>query len=1057
MTGPGIPRSSDSIDDLLAVAVEAQNRGDVATARDLATRVLATDAANRDASDLLAADPGGELRRASLLFADLVGSTAISARLDPERYRTVVRRYQMLCRRTVEDRYGGHVSHIAGDGLLAVFGVPTPHENDAERAVRAGLDIVAGLAELSEDVGAALGERLEVRAAVHRGLVYLDIENDEIYGLAANVVARLQAFARPGTVIVSDEVCQTVGALFETAAQPPRPAKGIDVPLRSHLVVAERPPEPARGRRWAAPLVNRTAELATLRARWQHAKEGTDDGRGAVHLVGEAGIGKSRLVALLAEEARAEGAACVSLFGSPFHADASFHAVRTMIEGRSGAGASLAAADRLALLRRELSELGLAPDVLIPPLAAVLDIPPEAGFRPIEADARKLHDAIVGAATRYILAAIGPGPGLCVVEDMHWCDDSTLDVIADLLRCKPGSVLVATTSRDPAPAALGPGHATIPLFPLDDDDAGELVRSLAHGLDPAACRVLVDRADGVPLFLEELVHSASRPEQPVVVAAQVPAAPTGEIPEALYEPLVSRLYATGAGMEVVAAAATIGRDVDHGTLARVVDLPDSDLEAALRALLGGLILERALEGDERYRFRHELLRDVAYDLQPPSRRRELHRRVAAALTHTAVAADAVDWHVVASHHEAAGQVPEAVAAYQRAADGARRRGALGAALALLSRAVELAGELPDDPAGRSLEVGLRLRRGFLASSVGGNASPDVVHDYERCLELALDDIRGDEMFSTLIALYGHYMVRGDLVRALQVAEMLREGLAGGRELWRPDNDAAFGTVAWFGGDFPTALERLEAAVSGIADREALPDYGSVWFMHSDALAAAHMGLALARFMRGDASGAHEQMDAARRRCSAVEFPRGPFTAALAEMYTFWMLSEIGDLDGAVAATAAVTDIAGRHGFDAWALVAATLQAMAGGSLALETGPVDRAAVAAHAQAVEGFASAWRLVDLGLFLPFVITSAGRLRAAAGDVEAAAAHYDEVLELSSTRGLHFYDAEVMRLRAQLMPDDAATALLQDALSLARAQGAVPFQRRIAGDLARARSQV
>jgi tetratricopeptide (TPR) repeat protein len=922
--------------------------------------------------------------------------------------------------------------------------------------VRAGLDIVAGLAELSEDVGAALGERLEARAAVHRGLVYLDIENDEIYGLAANVVARLQAFARPGTVIVSDEVYQTVGALFETAALPPRPAKGIEVPLRSHLVVAERPPEPARGRRWAAPLVNRTAELATLRVRWQHAKEGTDDGRGALHLVGEAGIGKSRLVAVLADEARAEGGTCVSLLGSPFHADASFHAVRTMIESRSGAGSSLAAADRLALLLSELSELGLAPDMLVPPLAAVLDIPPEAGFRPLEADARKLHDAIVDAAAGYILAAIGPGPGLCVVEDLHWCDDSTLDVIAKVLRSKPGTVLVVTTSRDSAPAALGPVQTTIPLPPLDDDAAGELVRSLAHGLDPAACRVLVDRADGVPLFLEELVHSASRPEQPVVVAAQVPAGPTGEIPEALYEPLVSRLYATGVGMEVVAAAATIGRDVDHGMLARVVDLPDSELKAALQALLGGLILERALEGDERYRFRHELLRDVAYDLQPPSRRRELHRRVAAALTRTTVDADAIDWHVVASHHEAAGQVAEAVVAYQRAADGARRRGALGAALALLTRAVELAGDLPDDPAGRSLEVGLRLRRGFLASSVGGNASPDVVHDYERCLELALDDIRGDEMFSTLIALYGHYMVRGDLVRALQVAEMLRAGLAGGREPWRPDNDAAFGTVAWFGGDFPTAHERLEAAVAGIADREAIPDYGSVWFMHSDALAAAHMGLALARFMRGDAPGAHEQMDTARRRCSTVEFPRGPFTAALAEMYTFWMLSEIGDLDGAVAATAAVTDIAGRHGFDAWALVAATLQAMAAGSSALETRPVDRAAVTAHAQAVEGFASSWKLVDLGLFLPFVLTSAGRLRAAAGDVEAAAAHYDEVLELSSTRGLHFYDAEVMRLQAQLMPDDAATALLRDALSLARAQGAVPFQRRIAGDLARARSR-
>src|ERR687897_1990613 len=281
-----------AIDTLVDRAVAALNRGDVTTAHDLAERVLAADARNRDAAALL--DVGGattgELRRLSLLFCDLVGSTELSGRQEPETYRTLVKRYMAVCREVIERRYDGHVSHISGDGLLAVFGLPRPHENDAERAVRAGLDIIDELGVLSEETDAAVGERLEARAAVHRGLVYLDIEEDEVYGLAANVVARLQTLAAPGTVVISDEVRAAVQPLFETVAEPARHAKGVDAPLRPHRVVAPRVEAPARGRRWAAPLVNRGQELARLRELWREVNDGRRERPLAIHLIGEAGI-----------------------------------------------------------------------------------------------------------------------------------------------------------------------------------------------------------------------------------------------------------------------------------------------------------------------------------------------------------------------------------------------------------------------------------------------------------------------------------------------------------------------------------------------------------------------------------------------------------------------------------------------------------------------------------------------------------------------------------------------------------------------------------------------
>ncbi len=1053
-----------SADDMLDRAVAAMNRGDVQAARELAGEVLASDAANPDAATLLAAEPGGgELRRASLLFVDLVGSTSLSARLDAELYRALVRRYKAVCREIVEGRYEGHISHITGDGLLAVFGLPTPHENDAERAVCAALDLLRDLDALSDQIEPAAGERLNARAAVHRGLVYLDIEEDEIYGLAANVVARLQALAAPGTVVVSEEVRQIVGALFETVAEPPQPAKGVAEPLQPFRVVAKRPETPARGRHWAAPLVDRLDELAHLRRLWRDVCDGGGVRPRGVHIVGEAGIGKSRLAAALGEEAVMEFAACLQLLGSPFHVDASLYPVRVLIEGRCRLDRDALPVERLARLQQEVVSVGLRPDEVVPLLAPVLDIPPEAGFR-VTLEGRKLHEEIVAAAALYLLATLDPGPALLLVEDVHWCDEATLDVVARVLRADRGQVLVVTTSRDKPPAVLG-RLDLIELSPLDGGAANELVRSLDPDLDDRARRALVDRGDGMPLYIEELVRGiGSRvdrvtdvgrpPSGAPVPATQAPtAAPAGQsgaVPDVLYEPLVARLYATGPGVPVAAAAAAIGRDVDHQVLAQVVDVSDTDLDMALEALLGGLILERVFGGDRRYRFRHELLRAVAYEVQPRAGRRELHSRVADALVREGGEVGAVDWRLVASHYDAAGQPAEAIAAYERAADGARRLGALVEARSLLSRAIELVTGLPDDSGRRSQEVGLRLRRGFLAASTEGNSSPDVVQDYERCLELGLGNIAGDDMFSTLIALYGHYMVRGDLGRANQVAEMLRSGVAAGREYYMPDNDGAFGTIQWCAGDFGAAQDRLEAAVAGLATRVSSPDYAATYFMPFDGPASAHGGLALARFMRGDTRGADEEIEAALGRCETLEFPQAPFTTAFARYYASWMLIERGDLAGATAAVAAMAEIGESHGFDLWSLAAATQQATIDGLSALAEGRGDAAALAGHALVIEGLADTWKMLDIALFLIFVTTTAGRLRAASGHHEAAGARYEEALQFATTTGMHFYDSEVLRLRAELLPADEAVSVLQAALDLARAQGAVPFELRVACDL-------
>ncbi len=1051
---------STSVDGLLDRAVAAMNRGDLASAHELAGAVLATDTANRDAAALLAESaPGAELRRASLLYADLVGSTELSERHEPELYRGVLRRYTTLCREVIEARYGGHVSHVAGDGLLAVFGLPTAHENDAERAVRAALDISNELAEVSAQVERAVGERLAARAAVHKGLVYLDIDGDEVYGLAANVTSRLHGLAAPGTVLISEEVREIVGELFETVAEPAQRVKGVTEPLRPFRVLAPRPEVPTRGRRWVGPLVGRSEERAVLRAAWAEVRRGAGAGARGVHLVGEPGIGKSRLCASFFDEVGSEVRAHIELLGSPFHSGASFHAIRTLIEDRIDVGPGGAGDDigRVGRLEDEVEQLGLEPSELVPLLAPIAGIAPGPRYGAAATEGHKLRGAIADAAFHYLLACLGHGPSVLVVEDLHWCDESTVDVVGRVLGADRPDVLVVTTSRDAAPTPLRSAQA-IALAPLDADVSMRLVRALDPAMAPDSCSDLVARGGGIPLFLEELVQGAGRAGADAVGRRASPTAAAGapsvgDVPGALYEPLVSRLHATPTAVPVAAAAATIGRDVDPWLLASVADLPAPELEQALTDLLDGSVLVPApVRG--RYCFRHELLREVAYGLQPPSHRRRLHARVADALAGRAREDDGVDWHLVACHYDLADRPNDAAGAYQQAADGAQRLGALGEARSLLERAIELTTALPESRERRRREVGLRLRRGFLAVSAEGNSSVEAVRDYERCLEIALAEPASDEMFSTLISLWGYYVIRGDLARAERVSEMLRSALPAGRGLYAPENDASFGVVRWYGGEFAAAGELLEAAVAGLTARGDARHYASTWFMPTDAWASAHAFLALARFVRGDETGADDQVAAGFARCRELAFPHGPYTAASVHAYRTWIQVERGDLEGAQGTVDEVRGLSDRHGFDIWALVSALQGATVDGLTDLRS-TADAPRLAARAQALDGLIATWRMLDLAVFVPFYLGVSARLRAGGGDIDAAVARVDEALAFAATTGMHFYDAELLRLSAG-WAGGAATGergrdgRLRAALELARAQGATLFERRIADDM-------
>ena len=518
--GPGC---AAPIDELLDRAVAAINRGDRVTGTALAQQVLAVDVVNAEAEDLLAAPANpGEIRRLTILFADLVDSTVLSTRVEPETYRMLVGRYrdQVL---SIVNRFEGHVGSYQGDGLLAVFGHPSAHEDDARRAVLAGLEITRQVARLNEQAQRRFGVGIAVRVGVHRGLVYLDTAHDDVYGLAANVAARVSGLAPPGSLVVYDAVEALVRARFELQAVPAAAVKGVEGLIGHHLVVGEQV-EPVRVGR--GPLVGRDREVAHLQQCWACAQTGTLSTQGVV-CRGEGGIGKSRLAAAAAELVEDSGAVVLELVGSPFHPDAGLHPVRTLIERRCGIGRLTDQPERLRLLEAEMRARGLTPGTFVPLLAPVLGIGAEAGYEPVAAEGRKLYELIAQAVQDYLLDCFRGAAGLLVAEDVHWFDPSTLEVLGSLLGAGEGRLLVVITGRPGAWLPPGWPVTVLDLTPLTDQQTDELITALNPTMTGDERAAITRRCDGVPFYIEQLVAGLTE---------------TG-VPEALYEPLFARLRA----------------------------------------------------------------------------------------------------------------------------------------------------------------------------------------------------------------------------------------------------------------------------------------------------------------------------------------------------------------------------------------------------------------------------------------------------------------------------------------------------------------------------------
>ncbi|MBV8771699.1 MAG: AAA family ATPase, partial [Deltaproteobacteria bacterium] len=542
-----------------------------------------------------------ERRQLTVMFCDLVGSTLLSSELDPEELTDVTRHYQSACAEVV-GRHEGCIAQFLGDGLLVYFGYPVSHEDDAQRAVRAGLEIVQAIWSLREQ----LARPLRVRVAIHTGLVLVghlggDTNPDPmaILGETPNIAARLQAIAEPGTVVVSDATYRLIEGYFVCRSLGTPPLKGVTMAIEAFEVV-----EPTgiytRFERAVASgltaLVGREQELESLLQHWQESARGS--GR-VVMLSGEPGIGKSRLLRALKERTAGEWIIDFEARCSPYYSNSSLHPVTELLQNALHFKHDDDAETKFKLLERKLEEWDFTEPGVIPLFAALLSLPPNQRYPALPMTPSRQKQKTFEAITAFLLRAAERRPTRLIVEDLHWADPSTLELLEFIIEQVPRARLFVALAFRPEfvpPWSRRAQVTKISLDRLSSSDIELMVRSIAGGklLPAAVSNEIAAKTEGVPLFVEELtrmvLESGLLKERNGAFELTSPL-PALAIPSTLYDSLMARLDRLGSAKEIAQLAATIGREFSYELLRIVSPTEESRLTGALHRLVAAELLE----------------------------------------------------------------------------------------------------------------------------------------------------------------------------------------------------------------------------------------------------------------------------------------------------------------------------------------------------------------------------------------------------------------------------------------------------------------------------------
>jgi class 3 adenylate cyclase/tetratricopeptide (TPR) repeat protein len=993
-----------------------------------------------------------ERRQLTVMFCDLVGSTALSAKLDPEDLRGIIAAYHHCCTELVE-RNGGFVAKYMGDGVLAYFGYPQTHEHDAERAVRAGLALVESAPRLSTSAGAPL----QVRIGIATGLVVVGdligagaAQEQAVVGETPNLAARLQALAEPGAVVIASNTRRLTGGLFEYRDLGAVAVKGFaeSVPAWQVLRVGTADSRFEALRATTTPLVGREEEIDLLVRRWQQAKNG--DGQ-VVLISGEPGIGKSRITQALAERLSAEAHTRLRYFCSPHHQDSALYPSIAQLERAAGFRRDDTDEQRLAKLEGVLAEGTNDLSEAVPLLAALLSISIGDRYPPLNLTPQKRKEKTFHVQLAQIEGLAAHEPLLMVWEDVHWSDPTTRESLDLLIERVPTlRVLVIITFRPEfAPPWIARPHVTmLNLNRLPSARCAEMIMHTAGGkaLPKEIADQIIDRTDGVPLFVEELTKTVL---ESGVVAETVdrytmigPVALVA-IPTTLHGSLLARLDRLAPTREVAQIASALGRQFSYELISAVVTIPKQQLDEALAQLMRAeLVFQRGTPPDAKYTFKHALVQDATYSTLLRSRRLQLHARIAAILEGQFPETVETRPELLAQHCAEAGMVENAVGYWLKAGQRAFARWALAEAISQLRKGLGLLSSMSDGPArqARELDLQIALGQAFVASR--GYTASESVDAYARARELCDQLDRPRQLISVLDAQAATAMYRGELKAARRIAEeQLELGEARQDPIWTVMGCMTSGSLCLLLGEFIAARQYLERGL-GLYD----PSQHSIYA----ALAAEDPRGMMLFFLSGTLHFlGHLDQARLRIRTAENEARRLGHLLTLGHAYFGMTLSQmsVGSFDEAIKCSEDLLALVEKHDMSFFWPVATTLRGRC--LVALGQG---RAGV----ELLELGLAPYRASGVKGFLPMCLAFMADAYLSVGQHEQGLKLIAEAEEETQATAERFHEAATLCVRGKLLlavqDTAAADESFQRALAIARHQSARLWELRAGLDLTR-----
>ena len=1000
-----------------------------------------------------------ERRQLTVMFCDLVGSTALSERLDPEDMRDIVRRYQEVCAE-ITRRFEGHVAQYLGDGVLVYFGHPVAHEDDSQRAVRTGLGIVGALEKLNARLLAERDLRLAVRVGIHTGLVVVGqmgaggkYEHLAL-GETPNLAARLLAVAEPDTVVISETTHRLTCGFFACRDLGMHTLKGVSMPMRAYRVLGEGPAQSRLEVTTATgltPLVGREQEVGLLLGRWEQARDGLGQ---VVLLAGEAGIGKSRLVEVLKEHVTKASHARWECRCSPYYQDSALYPVIDLFQRALRLSREESPEEKLEKIERGLAEYSLATHEAVSLWASLLSVPLSDRYPALTVTPQRQRQKTLEAILALLLALASRQPLLLIVEDLHWVDPSTLELLTLILDQVPtSSIMVLFTFRPDFHPPWGQRAHVTPLTVarLTRTQTELLVARVAtaKALPAVVLEQIVAKTDGVPLFVEELTKMVLESgllrdrDGRYELTGPLPAL---AIPATLQDSLMARLDRLATVKDVAQLGATLGRSFSYELLRAVSPMVEPTLQETLRRLVEAeLLYQRGIPPQATFIFKHALIQEAAYQSLLKSRRQQFHQRIAQVLLEQFTETPETQPELLAHHYTEAGLLEDAIRYWQRAGERAFRRGANAEAIAHLNRGLAMLNDLPDGPERVGREFDLQAARGAVLMTTKGYAAPEVEQTYLRSLELARRTGNPSQLFAAEWGLFWFSMLRAEVRKCQQGGEelvRLAESTGDPGLLVQAHNSR--GQNLYYLGDLPAARHHLERAIAICDPREHRSH--DIRRGQLKTVIANREHAALVLWCLGYPAQALER---SREALALGQTEAQPLGRAYALGFATMLHQQRREGQAAQVQAEAMVALSREHGLTFW-LAMATFRL--GAAFAL-TGRLEDGI----AKMREGL-DAWRATGAELERPYRLAVLAQAYGRLGQAEAALGLLDEAFTAVKVTGEGVWEAELHRLKAESLlaqadenRQEAEAALLQ-AIAVARGQQAKSLELRSATSLGR-----